>query len=188
MSNLIIDITLPWKSWKLNTEQFTKRLQSPQRTPDKQSNDQFPPPKCKQWIALCRKNRQKLIHCAAWIYCHIKNRVHVWCMFVLGSKERIFSMITFVPAAFKLCALIWTQLYSSYGATKIISTLQLTANIGVANLWRDQYFADRIFMPQGMQKPCLSHAALTSTLFSPSTKRQGSILLHSAMQHSVDEP
>ncbi len=40
----------------------------------------------------------------------------------------------------------------------------------------------------GMQKPCLSRAALTSTLFSPFAAWQGRILLHSAAQHSVDAP
>ncbi len=58
----------------------------------------------------------------------------------------------------------------------------------MANRWWDRHFADRIFMPHGMPKPCLSHSALTSTLFSPFATRQGHILLHSAMRHSVNEP
>ncbi len=40
----------------------------------------------------------------------------------------------------------------------------------------------------GMKKLCLSHAALTSTLFSPFAVRQDHILFHSATRHSLDAP
>ncbi len=40
----------------------------------------------------------------------------------------------------------------------------------------------------GMQKPCLSCATLTSTLFPPFAAQQGCILLHSVARHSVDAP
>ncbi len=39
-----------------------------------------------------------------------------------------------------------------------------------------------------VQKPRLSRATLTSTLFSPFGARQGRILLHSATRHRVDAP
>ncbi len=39
-----------------------------------------------------------------------------------------------------------------------------------------------------MQKPCLSHTVLTSTLFSLFAAQQGRILLHSASQRSMDTP
>ncbi len=57
-----------------------------------------------------------------------------------------------------------------------------------ANLWWDRHFADRIFMPHGMQKPCLSCAALTHTLFSPFATWRGHIFFDSAMPYSVDAP
>ncbi len=63
----------------------------------------------------------------------------------------------------------------------------------VANLWWDRHFAIKFscrMACHGMQKPCLSHTALTSTLLSPFAARQGCILLHSAMwtRNSVDAP
>ncbi len=45
--------------------------------------------------------------------------------------------------------------YASYAAPKMTCTLQLTANIGAANLWWYRHFADRIFMLRGI----LQHAA-----------------------------
>ncbi len=52
----------------------------------------------------------------------------------------------------------------SHDLVKIMSTLQSMANIRWQTLW-DRHFADQIFMPHGMQRPSLSHTALTSTLF-----------------------
>ncbi len=71
MSNRI-DIKGVWKSWKLKQSSSQKNYGLRNEHPaGKQSNDQYSP-KCEQPIALyCRQNWQKMVCCAARMYCRI---------------------------------------------------------------------------------------------------------------------